>query len=272
VSIVNSVATITSLAAIWKTVFDIDLAALPTSWSNADGVYAMGGYNWTKYGTAKQAGAGGLDLFGVENGVGLRMQPDTGGIPDTSSITNRPYLTLQLSPIIPSFTRYTPVRLSWISIPGGNAANDVTHYAGLSIQENAVPYRICWSQLQLMRQNPAIAATYTCTGYNPVSGSSPAVSGGISVEYLTRRIARTTLPQGFANTTAIHELAAGVVWPNESDWLWTGTIQSMNPAYGPSAAPLSGLLTNMFIEIGSGSNGNNNPGPWVSKIKLEAMY
>jgi uncharacterized membrane protein (DUF441 family) len=38
VSILNQIATVTLITPTWHTIFDMDLAALPTSWSNANGL------------------------------------------------------------------------------------------------------------------------------------------------------------------------------------------------------------------------------------------
>jgi hypothetical protein len=273
VSVVNQVATVTLLTPTWHTIFDMDLATLPTSWSNADGLYAMGGFNWTKYGTAKQAGAGLTNMFGIENGVGFRTQPNSGGWPVGQDITNRPYITLSLASAIPVFTRFTPVRFSSISIVGGDAINDVSHFAGFAIQEDTLPFRINWTHQQVMNSNPGVALSYSSYCVGPVSANSMCVNGSTSVEYLSRRIMRTTMPKGFAAMYCIHELASGLVWPVlESDWLWTGTGKVEPQTSGPLTAPLAGSITNMFIEIGAANNGNNFPGPWFSKLKLEAMY
>lgn len=273
VSVVNTVATLSLITPTWHTIIDMDLAALPTSWSNADGPYAMGGHNWTKYGTAKQYLAGGGNFFGIENGVGFRTQPSGAGGPFTSSITNRPYITLSLASVIPAFTRYTPVRFSTISTVGGSAVNDVAHFACLSIQEDTLPFRICWGQLQLMRQNPAIPATFSSFSYAVPSSLSTCVNAETSVEYINRRILRTTLPKGFGGMYCIHEIASGVVWPvSESSWLWTGTANVNPVATGTDATPLAGSVSKMFIEIGAANNGTILPGPWFSKLKLEAMY
>lgn len=273
VSVVNRVATISLIAASWHTIFDMDLAALPTSWSNADGPYAMGGYNWTKYGTARQYLAGGGNFFGIENGVGFRTQPSVGGWPVTQNITNRPYITLSLASTIPSFTRFTPVRFSSISVVGGDAINDVSHFAGFAIQEDIVPYRANWTQQHMMHLNPAVASSFSSYGYASPSGTSTCVNGETSVEYLSRRIMRTTLPKGFGGMYCIHEIASGVVWPvAESSWLWTGTADVNPVATGPYAIPLAGSVANMFIEIGASNNGHILPGPWFSNLKLEAFY
>jgi hypothetical protein len=138
----------------------------------------MGGYNWTKYGTAKQLGAGASNSFGIENGVGFRTQPNTASWPDTQNITNRPYITLSLASVIPGFSRFTPVRFSSISTVGGSAANDVSHFAGFAIQEDVLPYRANWTQLHLMRQNPA-AATYNSFILGTPDGPSYCVLGPI---------------------------------------------------------------------------------------------
>jgi hypothetical protein len=273
VSIVNRIATVSLIVPTWHTIFDMNLAALPTSWSNANGPYAMGGYNWTKYGTAKQSGGGATNMFGIENGVGFRMQPNSAGTPATQDITVRPYITLSLLSALPTFTRFTPVRFSSIPIVGGDAINDVSLFAGFAIQQDAAPYRVVWSQQQLMRQNPAIAATFSSYSYGSISGMSTCVNAETSAEYLTRRVMRTTLPKGFAGMYCIHELASGVAWPvAESSWLWSGTAEPEPVATGPYAIPLAGLDANMIIEIGAGNNGHNLPGPWFSKLKLEAMY
>jgi hypothetical protein len=272
VSIVNGVATITGLGPRWQTIFDLDLATLPTSWSNANGVYAMGGFNWVKYGTVRQRGGGVGNFFGIENGVGFRTQTDAATQPIFQSIINRPYLLLPLSTVIPTFSRYTPVRISSISTLGGDATNNVTHYAGFSIQEDAAPYRINWTQQQAMNLTPAIALSYSSYGYS-TAGTAYGVNAGTSVEYLNRRILRTTMPDGVGAMFAVHEIASGVVWPVvESDWRWTGTTNVFATAGGPAAVPLAGLLQNMYAEFGAASPGNVNPGPWFSRLKLEAMY
>lgn len=270
VSIVNTVATISMIVPTWHTIFDMDLTALPTSWSNANGVYAMGGYNWTKYGTAHQ---GGVNTFGIENGVGFRVQTNSAVDPATNSITNRPYITLPLLSAIPTFTRFTPVRLSTIPIVGGNAANDVALYAGFSIQEDTAPYRTGWFQAQKMGSDPAVATEYSSFSYSISSGLNTCVNNQPSVEYILRRVMRTTLPKGFGGMYCIHELAPGTAWPvAESSWNWTGTAETDLIANGPNAVPLAGLDTKMLIEIGGYMNGNPNPGPWFSRFKLEAMY
>ena len=272
VAIVNGVATISGLGPSWNTVFDLDLATLPTSWSNADGVYAMGGVNWVKYGTASQRGAGVGDFFGIENGIGLRTQVNNAGWPTTDVIGGRPYLMLSLASVIPTFTRYTPVRLSSISTIGGSALNNVSHYAGFSIQNDPTPYHMCWIQQHVMNANPAVALSYSCYGYS-VSGTAYGVNANASAEYLTRRIMRTTMPNGIGAMFAVHELASGVVWPvTESDWRWTGTAEPFATAGGPDTIPLAGLIQNMYVEIGAANIGDVNPGPWFSKLKLEAMY
>jgi len=273
VSIVNSVATITSLAATWKTIFDLDLVALPTSWSNANGVYVMGGFSFVKYGTARQYLAGAGNYFGIENGVGFRTQPDTALSPATQSVINRPYLTLPLANVIPSMTRQTPVRLSIISALAGDAINGVQHYAGFSIQEDITPFRVSWYQSHAMTNNPAIASTFSAGGYSGPTGFSPTVNAEASAQYLTRRIMRTTLPQGFGAMNAVHEIAAGIVWPvTESDWRWTGSANVNPTVTGPLTVPLAGDITTMVLEFGVSGNGHNLPGPYFTRLKLEAMY
>lgn len=272
VSIVNGVATIGALGPIWRTVFDLDLAALPTSWSNANGVYAMGGFNWAKYGTVRQRGAGVGNYFGIENGVGFRTQTNAAGEPTVQQIDNHPCLLLSLASAVPTFTRFTPVRFSSISIVGGNATNNVSHYAGFSIQEDAALFRINWTQMHTMNLNPAVALSYSDFGYS-TAGASYGVNAETSAEYLTRRIMRTTMPDGVGAMFAVHEIASGVVWPVvESNWRWTGTTNVFTTAGGPETVPLAGLLQNMYIEFGAAGNGNANPGPWFSRLKLEAMY
>lgn len=272
VSIVNGVATIGALGPIWQTVFDLDLAALPSSWSNADGVYIMGGFNWTKYGTVRQRGAGVGNFFGIENGVGFRTQTNAATQPIFQSIINRPYLVLSLASVIPTFTKYTPVRISSISALGGDSTNNVTHYAGFSIQQDAASFRINWIQQHVMNANPSVALNYSSYGYSS-AGAAYGVNADASVEYLTRRIMRTTMPDGVGAMFAVHEIASGVVWPVvESDWRWTGTTNAFATAGGPAAVPLAGLIENMFAEFGAASPGNANPGPWFSRLKLEAMY
>lgn len=59
-----------AIGADWTTVFDLDFAAQPNQALNPDGVYVIGGFNWTKFNSANEAAA-----TNIVAGSGLQIRP-----------------------------------------------------------------------------------------------------------------------------------------------------------------------------------------------------
>jgi hypothetical protein len=71
VSIVNGVATIGATAPIWQTMWNIDFTTQPNQALNVDGVYSIGGRNWSVENSANTyAGSAGMRII---NGTGLAL-------------------------------------------------------------------------------------------------------------------------------------------------------------------------------------------------------